>query len=180
MRIAISGTHRTGKITLVEELQNMLPTYSSLEEPYYLLEAEGHEFADLPSREDFELQLKRSVESIVESDEDQIFDRCPADFLAYLFIYYEPGNFDYKQALSLAWRGMKWLDLIVFVPIEVPDRMRVSQSDYPGLRRRVDKILRDILLGNEWEQYGAKILEVTGTPRERSRQVLARIKGVEK
>jgi uridine kinase len=49
MKIAISGAHRTGKTTLVEELSRALPAYGVVDEPYYLLEEEGHEFAEMPS-----------------------------------------------------------------------------------------------------------------------------------
>ena len=55
MRIAVSGAHRTGKTTLIEELSRALPTYTVVDEPYHLLEEEGYEFEALPSVEDFEL-----------------------------------------------------------------------------------------------------------------------------
>src|SRR6185369_13261844 len=60
MKIAVSGAHRTGKTTLVEELCRALPAYIAVDEPYHLLEEEGHEFAEMPSLEDFELLLERS------------------------------------------------------------------------------------------------------------------------
>ena len=47
MRIAISGTHFSGKSTLVEALSEALPQYTIVEEPYYLLQEEGHEFAEI-------------------------------------------------------------------------------------------------------------------------------------
>src|SRR5207247_11249902 len=81
LRIAVSGAHRTGKTTLVEELVRLLPTYTAIAEPYYFLEEEGHEFAEMPSLEDFELQLERSMKLLAEDGEDLIFDRCPASIL---------------------------------------------------------------------------------------------------
>ena len=62
MRIAITGTHFSGKSTLVEALSEALPHHIIVEEPYRLLEEEGYEFPELPSLEDFELQLERSIE----------------------------------------------------------------------------------------------------------------------
>jgi nicotinamide riboside kinase len=41
MRIAISGSHRTGKSTLVSELSALLPTYATVDEPYHLMEEDG-------------------------------------------------------------------------------------------------------------------------------------------
>lgn len=45
MRIVISGTHFSGKSTLVEALPDALPQYTTIEEPYHLLQEEGYEFA---------------------------------------------------------------------------------------------------------------------------------------
>lgn len=59
MRIAISGTHFSGKSTLVSSLLKQLPSYVSVGEPYHLLEEEGYGFSDPPSVEDFEQQLNR-------------------------------------------------------------------------------------------------------------------------
>ena len=44
MRIGISGTHGTGKTTLAGALCARLPGHVVADEPYYLLEEEGHEF----------------------------------------------------------------------------------------------------------------------------------------
>jgi len=173
MRIAVSGAHRTGKTTLVEELCHALPAYVAVDEPYHLLEEEGHEFAAMPCLGDFELQLARSIESIFEDGEDRIFDRCPADILAYLITHRESDGFDVERWLPRVRRAMERLDLIVFVPIEQPDRVTVSAADHAALRRIVDEEIREIVLEDRWE-FGVEALEVTGTPRERVRQVLAR------
>lgn len=174
MRIAVSGAHRTGKTTLVEELCRSLPTYGAVDEPYYLLEEEGHEFAEMPCLEDFELQLERSIESIAEDGEDRIFDRCPADILAYLITHDESDGFDLDHWLPRVRSAMERLDLIIFVPVEDPDRVMVSEPDDAELRRRVDEELRDILLEDRWD-FGVETLEVNGTPGKRVRQVLAEL-----
>jgi len=173
MKIAVSGAHRTGKTTLVEELCRALPTYEAVDEPYHLLEEEGHEFAAMPCLEDFELQLARSIESIVEAEEDRIFDRCPADILAYLITHRDSDGFDVERWLPRVRRAMERLDLVVIVPIEQPDRVTVSEPDDAALRRVVDEEIREIVLEDRWE-FGVGALEVTGTQRERARQVLAR------
>lgn len=175
MRIAVSGAHRTGKTTLVEELCRVLPAYTAVDEPYHLLEEEGHEFAEMPCLEDFELQLARSIESLVEDEEDRIFDRCPADLLAYLITHRDSGGFDVERWLPRVRRAMERLDFIVFVPIEEPDRVTVSAADHAALRRVVDEEIREIVLEDRWE-FGVETLEVTGALRERVRQVLARIR----
>jgi predicted ATPase len=174
MRIAVSGAHRTGKTTLVEELCRALPAYAAVDEPYHLLEEEGHEFAEMPSLEDFELQLERSIESLVEGEEDRIFDRCPADLLAYLITHPDSDGFDVEPWLPRVRKAMERLDLIVFVPVEQPDRVAGFDPDDAELRRLVDEELREIVLDDRWE-FDVEALEVAGTTQARVRQVLARV-----
>jgi hypothetical protein len=178
MRLAISGAHRTGKTTLMEELAPMLPSHVAVDEPYHQLEEEGHEFAAMPSVEDFELQLQRSLACLASDEDDQIFDRCPADFLAYLLAHEDADGYDVDDWLPRVRSAMQRLDLIVYVPIESPDRVAGSGRDEDGLRVRVDEQLRDILIGDRWD-IGAQVIEVSGPVRERVRQVMAQVAGVE-
>lgn len=178
MRIAVSGAHRTGKTTLIDELTRELPTYGAVDEPYYLLEEEGHEFAEMASLEDFELQLEHSIKCIVDSEQNRIFDRCPADILAYLITHDDSDGFDIELWLPRVRSAMERLDLIVFVPVERTDPIIVSGAHERGLRRRVDEELRHIVLGDRWD-FGVDALEVTGTSQERARQVLAHVRGYE-
>ncbi|MES1241753.1 MAG: ATP-binding protein [Acidobacteriota bacterium] len=176
MRIAVSGAHRTGKTALIEELSRALPSYVVVDEPYHLLEEEGYEFEAMPSVEDFELQLERSIECLADGGRDLLFDRCPADLLAYLISHPDSGRYDVRPWLPRVRDAMQGLDLIVFVPVETPDRIRVSDPDEADLRQRVDEELRDILLGDRWD-FGVEAVEVTGSIRERVRQVLAQVTG---
>lgn len=43
MRIAVSGTHFSGKSTLIASLLKQLPQYAAVEEPYILLEEQRYE-----------------------------------------------------------------------------------------------------------------------------------------
>ncbi len=170
MRIAVLGAHNTGKTTLISELIDSLPTFSTVDEPYYLLEDEGHAFADMPCLEDFELQLERSIESIEESEGDSLFDRCPYDILAYLITHSESEGFDVNLWLPKVRDAMQQIDLVIFVPIEDPDRM--TASDHGRLRRCVNEELQDIVLEDRWS-FGVPAIDVAGSPGERVRQVLA-------
>src|SRR3954468_5242028 len=148
MRIAGSGAHRTGKTTLIEELSRALPEYAVVEEPYHLLAEEGHEFAEMPSLDDFELQLERSIQCVEDSEEDQLFDRCPADMLAYLIAHRDSAGFDVGVWLPRLESAMRRLDLIVFVPIEHPDRIIfVSDPEDRELRGSAEEGLRATALG---------------------------------
>ena len=117
MRIAVSGAHRTGKSTLIADLTERLPGYRAVDEPYRLMQDEGHDFADPPSLDDFVDQLRRSIQ-VPDEDRapDLLFDRCPVDLLAYALTHEDGEAFDVDEwlpgvsraALSRAsrrWRG---------------------------------------------------------------------------
>jgi hypothetical protein len=39
-----------------------MPTYTTVDEPYHLMEEDGHEFSHPPSIDDFEAQLERAID----------------------------------------------------------------------------------------------------------------------
>ena len=177
MKIAVSGTHCSGKTALVEELSRALPTYEVVPEPYYLLEEEGHQFAEMPCLEDFELQLNRSIECIIGTRTDSLFERCPVDFLAYLFAHPDFSGFELAIWLPRVREAVEELDLIAFLPVERPDRIQVPNLESPRLRRRVHEQLQKLLFENCWE-FKVHVLEVKGSTDERARRVLAHIDGL--
>lgn len=176
MKIAISGAHGVGKTTLVKGLQNALPTYTAIDEPYCLLAEAGHAFAETPGLADFELQLAYSIDLITDSAEDSIFDRCPADMLAYLITHNDSECCDLETWLARSQSAMERLDLLVYVPVERPDRIIVSDPSDAGLRSRVDDELCEIILGDRWG-FGVDTLEASGSYAERLSQVLAYVQG---
>lgn len=172
MRIAISGSHRTGKSTLIAKLSRLLPAYTIVDEPYHLMEEDGHEFSYPPSLEDFEAQLERSIEELSREGDDILFDRCPLDILAYLALHEDGDGFDLDAWMPRVRAAVETLDLAVFVPIEPRDRIALSPSDGEGpAREAVDEKLREILLDDSFE-LGVEALEVKGETERRARTVL--------
>lgn len=174
MRIAISGSHLVGKTTLAEALADALPDHQLVPEPYHLLEEEGHEFAEMPSIEDFELQLERSFLCLQESAPAVVFDRCPLDMIGYLLTHEDAQAFNLEGWMPRVREYVAMLDLIVFVPVEEPDRVPVPRSQ-ARLRAEVDTVLREIIVD---DSYGLELdaIEVTGTPAARLRQVMAYVR----
>ncbi|HEX6036397.1 AAA family ATPase [Longimicrobium sp.] len=172
MRIALSGSHAVGKSTLVHGLGDVLSGYQVVEEPYYALLDEGHSFSAEPTAEDFEIQLERSITSLAGASAERIlFDRCPADYLAYLAALPERDPSTLAGWVASAEDVLRRLDLIVYVPVERPDRIEVPEIEGRRLRRRVDGTLREMLVDDAWG-VGVPVLEVRGTPEERVRSVL--------
>lgn len=175
MRIAIVGSHQVGKSALVDELAAALPGYAVIDEPYQTMIEDGHEFADPPSPEDFEAQLAHALAALAEAGPRVLFDRSPVDLLAYLTEHDEADDGDGDTWLPRVRAAVEALDLIVFVPIEAPDRIAAAaRDDHPAWRRRVDDRLRALLVEGE---LGAdvEVLEVHGSVARRAQAVLARV-----
>ncbi|MBU8893983.1 ATP-binding protein [Corallococcus sp. M34] len=173
MRIAVSGTHRVGKSTLVDELSELLPTHVSVEEPYAQMEEEGYAFALPPTVEDFEAQLARSLNDVAEAGPDVVFDRCPVDFLGYALAHEDADAFALESWLPRVREALQTLDLVVLVGIEAPDRIRLPASE-KAPRRAVDEKMKELLLEDPYG-FGVEVLEVEGAPMERAKQVLAHL-----
>ena len=173
MRVAFSGTHRTGKTTLIEAVHVRLRGYDSVVEPYHLLEDEGYQFSDPPSAEDFQRELLRSIEAIEASGGNTLFDRCPLDFVAYLQAI--DDEFDLEEHLDALRTSMKMLDLVVVVPLETPDRIELPSYEDKKLRRRVDRLIQGLLFDDPYD-FSVPTLEVAGTLDQRVARVIPRLK----
>jgi predicted ATPase len=175
MKIAVSGAHRVGKSTLVEALGEALAGHAVVEEPYHQLAEEGHEFAAFPSVEDFELMLRRCIQDARDRSGDVLFDRCAVDLLAYLRCHEEAELAALDDWLPAVGEALQGLDLVVFVPVEEPDRMPLGRSRDAELRRAVDEQLREMLVDGSLG-LDVEVVEVSGAVDERVAQVLARVR----
>jgi len=174
VRIAVSGAHGTGKSTLIADLARNLPGYAVAEESYHALLAEGHVFPALPSRDDYELMLERSCLTLMANDAPNLLlDRCPADYLGYLVASPGPLTEVLDRWFERVAHAMATLDLVIFVPIEHPERIDPAAFERPRLRRRADDALREIVVEDTWG-FIPDAIEVSGTTDERVIQVLAR------
>lgn len=173
MRIAVSGSHATGKSTLLLELQHRFPGMACVDEPYYLLTDRGHPFGDPPTPDDIELLFDQSVATLASAQAANcpaIFDRSPADYLAYLAAL-RPGESLAERVIAAA-TALATLDLVVYVPIESPDRIHAPEA--PRLRRRVDAVLREMLVEQSWGIV-VPVVEVRGTVQQRATQLAERV-----
>ena len=173
MRIAISGSHQTGKSTLAEALAAALPDYALIPESYYDLAGEGEPLAEMPDLDTFEQLFAASIELLSSCDDNSILDRCPYDMLAYLVSHNESDRFELRRWLGELQTTMQRLDLIVFVPIEAPDR--IPDIDHRRLRERVDEEVRRLAM-EDYLGFGVPAIEVAGSPTQRLQTVLSHIK----
>lgn len=171
MRIGVSGPHGTGKTTLVEELCDRLGDHTSVDEPYVLLEAEGHEFGFPPTSADFRVQLARSVDALRLPAAKLVFDRTPLDFLAYLAVH----RVDLEAEVDARVRAaVATLDLLVIVPITEETERMLPAAQMPRLRHAVNDALLELVYADPLQLCGTvSVAELAGPLMGRVDAVLA-------
>ena len=148
MRIAVSGTHCTGKSTLIEEFLLAHPDFAHEPEPYtVLVEDFGEEFSAEPCVEDFYRQLEFNIDRLREHKRGArvIYERCPIDFLAYIDALEPQAT---QHSLNLVSGAIQNLDLILYLPLD--DTFDVPHDEFPKLREAVDRRLSAILSDDEF------------------------------
>ena len=168
MRIAVTGTHGSGKTTLIDDFVEAHPHYEREQEPYWGMVQSGVPFADGVSIPDLEEQLAASVKLMLARADapDVIFDRCPIDFIAYLEVVGEAEGIEWEPSGKLLGRIEKALaaiELLAFVPLVRPDEIRTA-IEFPRLRQQVDARLKGILRDDALELlgHGPRIVELGG------------------
>jgi hypothetical protein len=176
VRIAVSGTHCSGKTTLIDDFIAAHPDYVREPEPYEWLE-DGEPFSDEPTVDDFRRQLEVSVERLrnYAPGTQVIAERSPIDFLAYIL-----AQNDLKRegrdcelitsAAELAAEGMRHLDLLVILPLNDRDGIAVPESEDPELREAMNDRLLDLINDDEYALFASgspRVIEVQGTRSQR-------------
>jgi hypothetical protein len=164
MRIAVSGTHASGKSTLIADFAAAHPHYVTMPDPFELLD----EQFDQPSAGMLLRQLRVAADRLEQTDSpDVIAERSPLDFLAYLLAL---GELDratasdevLERARTLTARALRRVDLLVLLPLNARDRIWIGDDEDPDLREATDAALLDLIDDPDLIPGTARILEITG------------------
>jgi hypothetical protein len=180
MRIAVSGTHCCGKTTLIDEFLRAHPEFAHEPEPYTVLQDDyGEIFAAEPSADDFYRQLEFNVSRLRRYGPDEwvIYERSPADFLAYLLALNDLGRDEdalqvAHSSLGMVREGLQLLDIIVFLPIDDRAGDDVPEWEDEELRREVNRSLEDILIAGVFDFFASNcpvVVEAIGSTGQRVR-----------
>ena len=180
MRIAISGTHCSGKSTLVEDFIAAHGDYLHEPEPYEWLEnVYGEGLAIEPTADDFWRQLELSVDHLrnYERGARVVAERSPVDFLAYMLALSDLGRAarDCERILSaaeLAAIGMANIDLLVVLPLNETDGIVAPESEDLALREAMNDRLLDLITADEYALFGSgspRVVEIQGSRGQRLR-----------
>lgn len=173
MRIAISGTHCCGKSSLIEEFLLLHSDFSHEPEAYEALQEEhGETFAADPAAEDFLRQFEYNIGRLnqYQLNDRVIFERCPVDYLAYLFALDELGrDHDASRLLPAATKkvetAISLLDMIVYLPA-----VKLTGAEDPKLRSAVNVRLESILVDDDLGLFSSGhplVIEATGSTEQR-------------
>lgn len=164
MRIVVSGTHGSGKSTLIADFHAAHPHYRVLGDPFEDLDL------DDPSGEaSFAAQLRLTAARLEATADapDVIAERGPLDFLAYLTALDRLGRSGgslLARATQIVERSLATVDLVAVVPLDAARPIRVPAEEDPELREAMDDVLLELL--DDLEQDGAvrRSLVLTGDP----------------
>jgi hypothetical protein len=174
VRIAVSGTHCSGKSTLVEDFLAAHREYVHEPEPYeWLEEVYGELAADEPSVDDFYRQLQLSVERLGSygAGATVIAERSPLDFLAYMLALDDLGRAGRDCALiasaaESAAAGMAHVDLLVLLPLNGADGISAPDSEDLELREAMNERLLDLVATDPYSLFAGgrpRTVEIHGT-----------------
>lgn len=177
MRIVVSGTHASGKSTLIGDFAATHRTFQVLPDPFELVDAVG----DNPEAGLFFAQLRIAADRLrrLAPGEHSIAERGPLDFVAYLDALDDlrrPGRApDLRpHASTIAASAMTNVDLLVVLPLTSTARIDVPDDEDPELREAMNDALLDLV--DEPDLLGdATVLEIHGDPASRLAQLEAAV-----
>jgi predicted ATPase len=188
MRIAVSGSHGTGKSTLIAAFLERRPGYlhepeafETLADDIDLTSSEG------PTPEGLRALLEFTVAAVaLQAPEARvIFERSPADYLAYAAASrgsWPKGSVGTFLAASVpaVRKSLEHLDLIVLLPASAEGPFRPRPGEGAGFRRRVDERLRRALIDDDYGILGGpaspRVVQLSPLP-ERQLAELIRLSG---
>lgn len=174
MRVAVSGSHGTGKSTLIVAFLDRNPAYAhepeafeSLADDIELTESEG------PTPEGLHALLEHSIAAVSLYDHGAlvVFERCPVDYLAYAAASrrsWPRGAIASFLSLSVprVRAAVRNIDVIAFLPVSNGLPPRADEN--PRFRKRVDEALRRALVDDDYDLFGEskspRVVELSPSP----------------
>ncbi|RWZ52491.1 hypothetical protein ELQ90_00590 [Labedella phragmitis] len=170
MRIVVSGTHASGKSTLISDFAVRHPEFTVLPDPFELLDESG----DMPSAALFASQLRIAADRLTTEpvDEMLIAERGPLDFLAYLLAQADLAGRPLddaflERATARTAEALRAVDLLVVLPLTTGDPIRVGADEHLELRDATNDVLLDLLDDPDIIDDDLIVAEIAGAPAER-------------
>jgi hypothetical protein len=178
MRLAISGSHGTGKSTLVAAFLERCPDYRHEPEAFETVGDEVDVTSEGPTPVGLERLLEHTlvVVSGYPAGASVVFERSPVDYLAYAAASKEwPAGAaeGFLEAFVPRVRAaIRSLDLIALLPLPGAGSLDERPGEDRRFRKRVDAALRSALLDDEYDLFdGPGAPTVAELPRSPDRRL---------
>ncbi len=160
MRVAVSGSHSTGKSTLIAAFAESFPKYTCEPEAYEVLAddiaitaSEGPDFDGLAAL----LEYTISVLANHQRGASVIFERSPVDYLAYAAATRSLEASERARFLRLhvpvVQASIHSLDMIVLLPVSSEGPIASRPGEDEAFRNRVDDELRSALIDDDYDLF---------------------------
>jgi hypothetical protein len=175
MRVAVSGSHNTGKSTLIAAFIQRRPEYVHEPEAYETLADDiALDASEGPTPDGLESLLQYTVSAVATHAAGTcvVFERSPVDYLAYAAASRRtwPASM-MKQFLRtyvpIVRASVRHLDLIAFVPLSHGGPIAPRSDEDEGFRKRVDQKLRSALIDDDYglfEDASPLVVELPPSP----------------
>ena len=170
MRIVVSGTHASGKSTLISDFALRHPGFTVLPDPFDLMD----ETWDTPNAALFAAQLRVAATRLgsEESAGDVIAERGPIDFLAYLLALDDlTGTSSSREFLerstTITAEALRHVDLLVVLPLTAFGPTAPDVDEHLDLRDAMNDILLDLIADPDLIGSRPRVVEIVGDRSER-------------
>jgi hypothetical protein len=161
LRLAVSGSHGTGKSTLIAAFLDLRPEYRYEPEAYEALADDiAFNSSEGPSPEGLQSLLDYTIAAISRHAPDAcvVFERSPVDYLAYAAAsrdaWSAPSTREFLAAAAPAVRAsLRHLDLIALLPVSEAGPIRARAEEDQRFRKRVDDRLRRALIDDDHDLF---------------------------
>ncbi len=173
MRIVVSGTHASGKSTLISDFVLRHPHFTVLPDPFELID----EAWDAPGAAMFARQLRISADRLARDEHsDVIAERSPLDFLAYLMALDEwTGAGVSREVLdrsrAMTADALRAVDVLIVLPLSTSNPIDVGAEEFPELRLAMNDELLDLVDDTDLIGPGVHLVEITGDRQQRVAQL---------
>ncbi|UOQ90174.1 ATP-binding protein [Agromyces endophyticus] len=165
MRIVVSGTHASGKTTLIDDFVEAHPEYERWGDAFEFVDSA----LDEPDASTYFEQLVSSGKRLLAGgpEQDVIVERGPLDFLAYLAALETLGRGGrssalYEQGLELTSRAMSEVDLLVILPLQHRNGPEAAADEDLELRSAMNESLLELSDDQDLTGDRARVIEVVG------------------
>lgn len=189
MRVAVSGSHSTGKSTLIASFVAKYPQYIYEPEAYEVLADDiALSSSEGPNSEGLAALLKYTISVLANHQRGAsvIFERSPVDYLAYAAATRSMAGserMDFLHSHIPAVRtSVRNLDLIVLLPVSSDGYIDSRPGENEPFRNRVDDELRMALIDDDYDLFEGRdaplVLELPPSPDRQLMELVRRTETV--